>query len=110
MSIRFDNIKTLFATVNHELEKISLWFIANRLLLNVKKTKYTLFHKKSVRYNIPLKLPDLKIANNSIERTTSIKFLGVMIDENITWGDHIHAIEKKTCKESRVIISSKTHT
>ena len=31
------NIKTLFATVNHELEKISLWFIANRLLLNVKK-------------------------------------------------------------------------
>ena len=87
------NIKTLFATVNHELEKISLWFIANRLSLNVEKTKYTLFHKKSVRDNIPLKLPDLKIANNSIERTTSIKFLGVMIDENITWEDHIHKIE-----------------
>ena len=33
------NIKTLFATVNHELEKISLWFIANRLSLNVEKTK-----------------------------------------------------------------------
>ena len=35
------NIKILFATVNHELEKISLWFIANRLSLNVEKTKYT---------------------------------------------------------------------
>ena len=68
------NIKILFATVNHELEKISLWFIANRLSLNVKKTKYTLFHKKLVRDNIPLKLTDLKIANNSTERTTSIKF------------------------------------
>ena len=33
-----------------------------------------------------------------------------MIDENITWEDHIHKIEKKTCKKSRVIISSKTHT
>ena len=80
------NIKTLFATVNHELEKISLWFIANRLSLNVKKTKYTLFHKKSVRDNIPL-ISDLKIANNSVKRTTSINILGVMIDENITWED-----------------------
>ena len=78
------NIKTLFATVNHELEKISLWFIANRLSLNGKKTKYTLFHKKSVRNKIPLKRPDLEIANNSIERTTSIKVLGIMIYENIT--------------------------
>ena len=40
------NIKTLFTTVNPELEKISLWFIAKRLTLNVEKTKYTLFHKK----------------------------------------------------------------
>ena len=76
------------------IPKCKLWFIANRLSLNVEKTKYTLFHKKPVRDNIPLKLPDLKIANNSIERTTSIKFLGVMIDENITWEDHIHTIEK----------------
>ena len=31
-------------------------------------------------------------------RATSIKFLGVMIDENITWEDHIHTIEKKLAK------------
>ena len=49
---------------------------------------------KSVRDNIPLELPDLKIANNCIERTTSIKFLGVMVDENIAWEDHIHTTEK----------------
>ena len=30
------NIKLLFATVNYELEKISLWFIFNILSLNVK--------------------------------------------------------------------------
>ena len=95
LSFSNSNIKTLFATANHELEKISLWFIANRLSLNIKKTKYTLFHRKSVRDNIPLKLPDLKIANNSNKRTTSIKFLGAIIDENITWEDHINPIEKK---------------
>ena len=54
------NIKKLLATANYELEKISLWFIANRLSLNVEKIKYTLFYKKSVRDNIPVKRPDLQ--------------------------------------------------
>ena len=63
------------------------------------KTKYTLFHKKSVRDNILLKLPDLQIANDSGKRATSIKFLEVMVHENITWEDHIRTIEKKLAKK-----------
>ena len=39
------DIKTLFSPVNEELEKLGDWFIANRLSLNIKKTKYTFFHK-----------------------------------------------------------------
>ena len=62
------------------------------------KNKYTLFHKKSVRDNIPLKLSDLKTANKSIKKTISIKFLGAMIDEKIIWEDHIYTIEKKLAK------------
>ena len=61
------DIKTLFSTVNEELEKIEGWFTANRLSLNIKKAKYTFFHKNSVKDNIPLKLPDLYIANKIIE-------------------------------------------
>ena len=83
---------------NNELSKIRQWFIANRLSLNAKKTKYTFSHKNSAKDNIPLKLPDLKIANKIIERTFSIKFLGIMLVENITWKDHIHTIEKKIAK------------
>ena len=80
---------------------------ANRLSLSIKKTKYALFHKKLVRHNIPLKLPDFKIANNSIERTTSTKFLGVIIDENITWEDHINSIEKKLAKNLGLLYQAK---
>ena len=40
-------IKTLFSIVNEELEKLGDWFTANRLSLNIKKTKYTYFHKNS---------------------------------------------------------------
>ena len=57
------NISTVFLTVNNELHKIGEWFKANRLSLNIKKTKYTFFHKNSVKDNIPLKLPGLKITN-----------------------------------------------
>ena len=78
------NISTLFLTVNNELHKIGEWFKANRLSLNIKKTKYTFFHKNSVKDNIPLKLPELKIANRGIEKSNTVKFLGVLLDENIT--------------------------
>ena len=74
------DIKTLFSTVNEEIENLGGWFTANRLSLNIEKTKYTFFLKNSVKDNIPLKLPDLYISNKSIERKSSIKFLGVMLN------------------------------
>ena len=58
------NIKTLFEIVNNELQKMSQWFISNKLSLNVKKTKYSFFHKPSKKDNIPLALPKLCINNN----------------------------------------------
>ena len=94
------NIKELFTTVNKELQKLGDWFTSNKLSLNIKKTKYlkTFFHKNSVKDSIPLKLPDLQIFNKTIERTSSIKFLGVMLDEHITWNEHIKTIGKKLAK------------
>ena len=71
------------------------WFKANKLSLNNKKTKYTLSHKKSNKDDLPLKLPVLKIGNNQVQRKKAIKFLGVMLDENLDWQEHIRTIEKK---------------
>ena len=34
----------------------------------------------------------------TVERASSVKFLGVRIDENLTWRDHIHTIENKIAK------------
>ena len=77
------DIKALFQTVNNELQKISQWFISNKLSINVTKTKYSFFHKPSKRDNIPFALPQLYIDNNQIQRSESMKFLGVFSDENI---------------------------
>ena len=80
-----ENIKTLFDIVNIELQKISQWFISNKLSLNVTKTKYSFFHKPSKKDNIPLALPKLSICNNEIKRSESIEFLGAFLDEKLTY-------------------------
>ena len=33
-----------FKTINDELHKVHNWLVANRLSLNIKKTKYMIFH------------------------------------------------------------------
>ena len=101
------NISSLFMTVNNELDKIGEWFKANKLSLNVKKTKYTFFHKHSIKDDIPLKLPALKIANREIERTNAIKFLGILLDENISWKNHIRSVEKNLAKNTGLLHRAK---
>ena len=60
------SIHQLFTKVNSELKKTDDWLKANKLSLNNKKTKYKLFHKKSNKDDLPLKLPVLKIGNNQV--------------------------------------------
>ena len=60
--LSYQNINTHFKIFNEELKKIRDWFKANKLSLNKKKTKYTLFHKKSSKDDLTLKLQALKIA------------------------------------------------
>ena len=70
-----NNVKELFRTMNAELSHLNDWFCANKL---------SLFHKAKSQDNLPLVLPDLFINNVKIKSENSLKFLGVMIDENLT--------------------------
>ena len=99
------NIDTLFETVNKELVNINVWFQANKLSLNIKKTKFVLFHKPRQR-NIPKDLPILKINNVEVKRENSLKFLGVIVDENLTWRNHIELIENKIAKNIGVLFKA----
>ena len=43
-------------------------------------------------------MPEMKLGNNIIKSKSSVKFLGVMLDENISWKDHIKTISQKLAK------------
>ena len=98
------NTKTLFQMVNSELKLVNEWFLANKLSLNAKKkTKYLIFHKLLMCDSLPSQLPTMTFNNIEIKRENSIKFLGVIIDENVTWKNHIGVVENKISKNIRLL-------
>ena len=74
--------KCLETILNKELAAISNWFKLNKLSLNIKKTNFMIFKNK---YNNKPDL-DLKIIieNNNIVQVSTTKFLGVLIDDNLS--------------------------
>ena len=83
-----------------EINKISKWLNANKLSINTIKTKFMLFRslKKKQKQNIIL-----SINEQIIKQVKNITFLGVNIDENLTWKEHINLISKKIIKVSSII-------
>ena len=66
-----------------------------------------MFLKPSKRGDLPLRLPRLQINNIAIKHTSNIKFLGVILDENLSWREHINVIQSKISKNIGIIRKAK---
>lgn len=101
------NINELFKTVNIELEKVSDWLLANKLSINISKTKFSIFHssqkKKSVIDLQPLKFNDVEIVRSNVN-----KFLGILLDENISWNPQIKNVERKVSKSIGILYTARS--
>ena len=73
--------------INSELEKIYDWLSVNKLSLNIRKTKFMLFHNP--HKNIESILPVIKLHNSRIKQVSEFNFLGVTLDEHLNWHCHI---------------------
>ena len=83
--INNDSIKKLNKAVNFDLKNVTNWFNANKISLNVSKTELILFKSKMKKLDFDLKL---KLDGKILHPTKSVKYLGINIDENLTWLDH----------------------
>ena len=86
------NLLNLVKIVNKELKFVMKWLSANKLSLNVGKTNFIIFHSTSIK--IPSDIT-IKIGKKPINRVKFIKFLGVLLDENISWKQHLNELSKK---------------
>ena len=94
------NFNELTELANIELGKFAAWFKLNKLSLNITKTNFILFHNRQKQIIDKI---DLKIDNTCIEQTRNTKFLGVIINENLTWEDHIKLVKAKVSKNIGII-------
>lgn len=93
------NLIELFLTANAEMNKLYEWFCANRLSLNANKTKFIILkspHQKCDYSNLSIKLDGIKLCQIGKDfKESSVKFLGVHVDEHLTWKYHLNHINTK---------------
>ena len=90
--------KLLYEQANKELDKLQNWLRLNKLSINVNKTNYIIFSSKKEKQDYELTLNDVKI-----KKVNSTKKLGVCIDHNLTWKEHISSVFQKVAKCTAII-------
>ena len=82
------NETTMEGIINTKLSHVNVWLKANKLSLNVAKTKFMVLHT----HNKIVNYPKLKINDYVIERVQSFNFLGLLVHNNMTWSKHIEKV------------------
>ncbi len=79
---------------------VKRWLDANKLSLNISKTNYIIFHSSAI--SIP---PDIiiKIGRRHISRVKYVKFLGLLLDEHLSWKYHLNELSKKLARTCGVL-------
>jgi hypothetical protein len=87
-----NNIQTLTTRLNQQIPFLIEWLRANRLSLNLDKTHAMIFGSK---VKMDTQLINIYIDGRRTEIVTSTKFLGVILDTNLTWKPHITYLASK---------------
>ena len=91
----------LINTLNRELNKLSTWFAANRLSLNLSKTNFMVFKPWQKRQSFEFQV---SVNEQPILRVSETMFLGVFLDDNLTWKPHISLLWPSKLSKSTGII------
>jgi Reverse transcriptase (RNA-dependent DNA polymerase) len=117
------DLKQLIVTANLELQKIATWFRANKMAVNVSKTKYIIFKPKGKKVHLAVK-EGVLFNNNDLNGNNdeskifeleriyddnpnvndrSFKLLGVYLDENLSFNQHCAHVCSKLSQANYII-------
>jgi len=123
-----NDLMTLIDSINTDINRMAIWFKANKLAVNKSKTKFIIFHARSKK--LPLNLPEVKIDENEpglpfdpskitvLERIhdkneniecRAYKLLGIYLDEHLSLEHHVHHLTKKLNKSMYCIKMAKNN-
>ena len=82
-------VKSNSKQVSYELKNLAYWLKANKISLNVAKTKHLLFTSPKKQLGSDLKI---KLNGKRFCETDSVKYLGIQIDKSLTWKRQINHV------------------
>ena len=94
------NDQLLQFSLEHDMLLLMDWYKANKLSLNVDKTVLLKFWSTS-------KVFDRKVGESTIINSPSTKFLGVIVDDHLTWKDHINQLYCKLTANKWLLMNAK---
>ena len=99
--------------MNNELQLLTDWFRANKISLNESKTKLLIFRP---RRKLNITVSNIKLNNFILTPEKSVTYLGIEINENLSWNKQIEIIAKKLSRTNSILsklryyVSKKTLT
>ena len=99
-----DNISVIQAKVNNLLIQLSTWVDENALKLNVKKNKHYMIFSNLGTFNLTIRL-----GTQIIEQSQEERFLGVIMDCNLSWKAHQIAIAQRISRNSGILFRARHH-
>ena len=98
-SLSTSDINQSAQSLNNAIQKIDEWLKLNKLSLNVKKTKFIIYRTPN-KHVIP---PRIKLGNTEIEQVSHFNFLGITLDEHLSWKHHTNKVFSKVSKITGII-------
>ena len=94
-----EDLTLLTMKLNRGLKKVKLCLDSNKIALNIGKTNFVLFHSPQKKSSGNFQL---KIGNKEIQRNKYAKFLGVLMDEHLSWKYHTVELCRKLSRTSSI--------
>ena len=89
------------------MDKITDWLCVNKLSINATKTKFVLFRSRNKKSSQNV---NISINNENIKQEKTTTFLGIIIDEFLTWRNHLDLVANKIIKGAAIISRIRHYT
>ena len=87
---KFKNLPKVIEVLQETIDQISTWFARLNIKINANKTEAITFTKTRRELNAPI-----KIQNQVIPYSFSVKYLGLTLDSKLTFKDHVSKLKQK---------------
>ena len=95
------NAAQLETLINQELAKVKEWCYINKKSIHFKKTNYMIIKSTN---SFKVKMPNKDGSEYTLEKNNYIKYLGVLIDDTISWKYHISYICSRISRNTRIFL------